>query len=172
MIRLFKVFIPASVVALLLSEIFLIAVCYFGTCFFALGVDPYIYLIAEGNYWKILFLTICIVLGLYFQDLYGEFRIKSRLVLIQQVCMAVGCALLAMAFLGYLNTDLLLPRWLVIAGSACVIVLLPAWRIIYWRYVILVLHSERVLLLGNADILAEITAHILEHPQSNTGCGG
>jgi sugar transferase (PEP-CTERM system associated) len=164
-IRLFKVFIPASVVALLLSEIFLIAVCYFGTSFFALGVDPYLYLIAEGNYWKILFLTICIVLGLYFQDLYGEFRIKSRLVLIQQVCMAVGCALLAMAFLGYLNTDLLLPRWLVIAGSACVIVVLPAWRIIYWRYVILVLHSERVLLLGNADILAEITTHILEHPQ-------
>jgi sugar transferase (PEP-CTERM system associated) len=152
-------------VALLLSEIFLIAVCYFGTALFALGVDPYLYLIAEGNYWKIFFLTTCIVLGLYFQDLYGEFRIASKLVLVQQVCMAVGCALLAMAFLGYLNADLLLPRWLVIAGSACVIVVLPAWRIIYWRYVILVLHSERVLLLGNADILAEITTHILDHPQ-------
>lgn len=172
MIRLFKVFIPASVVALLLSEIFLIAVCYFGAALFALGVDPYLYLIAEGNYWKILFLTTCIVLGLYFQDLYGDFRIASRLVLIQQVCMAVGCALLAMAFLGYLNADLLLPRWLVIAGSACVIVVLPAWRIIYWRYVILVLHSERVLLLGNADILAEITTHILEHPQIGYSVAG
>jgi sugar transferase (PEP-CTERM system associated) len=152
-------------VALLLSEIFLVAGCYFGTALYALGVDPYDYLIVEGNYWKILFVTTCIVLGLYFQDLYGEFRISSRLVLVQQVCMAVGCALLAMAFLGYLNSDLLLPRWLVILGSLAVIILLPVWRIIYWRYVILVLHSERVLLLGNADILTEITLHILEHPQ-------
>lgn len=172
MIRLFKVFIPASVVALLLSEILLIAGCYFGTALYALGVDPYLYLVAEGNYWKILFLTTCIVLGLYFQDLYGEFRIRSRLVLVQQVCMSVGCALLAMAFLGYLNTDLLLPRWLVILGSLGVIILLPLWRIVYWRYVILVLHSERVLLLGNADILAEITMHLLENPQIGYSVAG
>lgn len=165
-------FIPASVVALLLSEILLIAGCYFGTALYALGVDPYLYLVAEGNYWKILFLTTCIVLGLYFQDLYGEFRIRSRLVLVQQVCMSVGCALLAMAFLGYLNTDLLLPRWLVILGSLGVIILLPLWRIVYWRYVILVLHSERVLLLGNADILAEITMHLLENPQIGYSVAG
>ena len=132
---------------------------------YALGVDPYADLVLEGNYWKILFVTTCIVLGLYFQDLYGEFRITSRVVLVQQVCMAVGCALLAMAFLGYLNSELLLPRWLVILGSLAVITVLPIWRIIYWRYVILVLHSERVLLLGNADILSEITMHILEYPQ-------
>jgi sugar transferase (PEP-CTERM system associated) len=159
-------------VALLLSEIVLIALCYFLAALLALGVDPKVYLIDEGNYWKILFVTTCIVLGLYFQDLYGEFRISSRLVLLQQVCMSVGCALLAMAFLGYLNADLLLPRWMVITGSACVIVVLPAWRIIYWRYVILVLHSERVLLLGNADILAEITTHILENPQIGYSVAG
>ena len=172
MIRLFKVLIPASVVALLLSEIFLVAASYFLTAFYALGVDPYVYLVAEGNYWKILFLTACIILGLYYQDLYGEFRITSRLVLLQQVCMAVGCALLAMAFLGYLNADLLLPRWLVIIGSVCVIFLLPIWRIIYWRYVILVLHSERVLMLGNADILAEITTFLLDNPQIGYSVAG
>jgi sugar transferase (PEP-CTERM system associated) len=171
-IRLFKVLIPASVVALLLSEIFLVAASYFLTAFYALGVDPYVYLVAEGNYWKILFLTACIILGLYYQDLYGELRITSRLVLLQQVCMAVGCALLAMAFLGYLNADLLLPRWLVILGSVCVIFLLPIWRILYWRYVILVLHSERVLMLGNADILAEITTFLLDNPQIGYSVAG
>jgi sugar transferase (PEP-CTERM system associated) len=164
-IRLFKVFIPASVVALLLSEIVLVAGCYLIASFFTLNSSPANYLIEQNNYWKVLFLTACIILGLYFQDLYSEFRIQSRLILIQQVCMSVGCALLAMAFLGYLNADLLLPRWMVVFGSLGAIIVLPIWRMIYWNYVVIALNSERVLLLGNADILSETTEYILENPQ-------
>ena len=164
MIRLFRVFIPASVVALLLSEILLVAACFSLSALFTLS-DPYGYLFSEGNYWKILFITLCIILGFYFQDLYVEFRIPSRLALFQQVCMSVGCALLLMAFLGYLNPDLLLPRWLVVMASLGAIILLPSWRLVYWRYVVVALRSERVLLLGNADILSEIARHIEERPQ-------
>ena len=164
MIRLFRVFIPASVVALLLSEIILVLACYVGALY-VLNPDPVFYLFAEGNYWKLLVVTAWIILTLYFQDLYTDLRITSRILLVQQICLAVGCALLFMAFLGYIQPELILGRWLIVLGSLGVIVLLPLWRIFFWRYIIGTLKSERVLLLGNASILAEVIECVQQKPE-------
>jgi sugar transferase (PEP-CTERM system associated) len=164
-IRLFRVFIPASVVALLLSEILLVLACYFTASLFTVSFDPIFYLFGEGNYWKILFVTGCIILGMYFQDLYTDLRITARILLVQQVCLAVGCALLFMAFLGYLRADFILGRWLMIIGSLGVIVLLPSWRIFFWIYIIGALKSERVLLIGNSSILKEVISRLIEKPE-------
>lgn len=164
MIRIFRVFIPTSVVALLLSEIVLVLACYV-LSIWILGIDVQFYLFEENNYWKLLVITGLIILVLYFQDLYANLRIVSRILLVQQVCLAVGCALLAMAFLGYLQPEFLLGRWLMIIGSLAVIMLLPVWRLAYWRYVIAGLRSERVLLLGSASILADVIAHIGDRPE-------
>src|SRR5260370_1775775 len=131
---------------------------------FTLGADPAFYLFGEGNFWKILLVAGCIILALYFQDLYTDLRIISRILLTQQVSLAVGCALLMMACLGYVNQDLLIARWLMVTGSLAVIVVLPVWRIFYWRCVVVTLRSERVLLLGNSSILNEVTSHLLERP--------
>ena len=165
MIRLFRVFIPASVVALLLSEIFLVLACYAAVCLIILGPDAGFYLFGEGNYWKLLLVTGCIILGLYFQDLYTDLRITSRILLAQQVCLSVGCSLLFMAFLGYLKPDFMLGRWLMVAGSVVVILILPFWRIFFWTYIIGTLRSERVLLLGNSSLLGEVIARLLEKPE-------
>ena len=159
--RLFRLLIPTSVVALLLSEIALILACYTLASLFLLRPDAYIYLIVEQNYWKLLVVTACIVIGMYFQDLYADFRITSRILLVQEVCLAVGSALLFMAALGYISTDYLLPRWLMVAGSFGVVVLVPLWRIFYWKYGLMALSKERVLLLGNSSMLAETTRHLL-----------
>ncbi len=164
MIRLFRVFVPASVVALLFSEIVLVLVCYV-VALLVLGIDPGFYLFGENNYWKLLVITGLIILLLYFQDLYGNLRITSRVVLVQQICLAVGSALLLMAFVGYLNPDVLLGRWLMVVGSFGVIVVLPLWRLAFWKYVIAGLRSERVLLLGNSSILQEIITPILDRPE-------
>ena len=165
MIRLFRVFIPASVVALLVSEICLVLACYGAASFFTLSEDPAVYLFAEENYWKVLIVGACVILGLYLQDLYSDLRITSRVLLVQQVCLAVGAALLMMAFLGYLRPDMLLGRWLMIIGSLGVVMVLPAWRIFFWKYVILALRSERVLLLGNSSILGEVISEVLARPE-------
>ncbi|MFZ0594316.1 MAG: sugar transferase [Bryobacteraceae bacterium] len=162
MLRLFRLLVPTSVAALLLSEIVLIILCYTLASLFTLGVDPYVYLVDEQNYWKILVVAGCIVIGLYLQDLYAEFRITSRILLVQEVCLAVGSALLFMALLGYISTDYLLPRWLMVLGSFGVITFVPLWRIFYWNYGILALRKERVILLGNSAMLAETTRHLLE----------
>ncbi len=164
MIRLFRVFVPASVVALLISEIVLVLACYL-VALLVLGIDPGFYLFGENNYWKLLVITGLIILLLYFQDLYGNLRISSRVVLVQQVCLAVGCALLLMAFVGYLNPDVLLGRWLMVLGSLGVIITLPLWRLAFWKYIVAGLRAERVLLLGNSSILQEIITPILDRPE-------
>jgi len=164
-IRLFRVFIPASVVALLLSEIVLILACYLIASLFTLHYGPMFYLFAEGNYWKILVVTGCIVLGLYFQDLYAELRIGSNILLVQQVCLAVGSSLLFMAFLSYLRPDYVLGRWLMVAGSIGVVLVLPSWRYFFWKYVISSMRSERVLLIGNSSILGEVISRLIEKPE-------
>ncbi|MDQ2775943.1 MAG: TIGR03013 family PEP-CTERM/XrtA system glycosyltransferase [Acidobacteriota bacterium] len=165
MIRLFRVFIPASVVGLLISEVFLVLGCYALASLFTTFLDPWTYLVGENNYWKVLLVVGLIILAMYFQDLYAELRVVSRLLLIQQVCLAVGSSLLIVAFLGYLDPNLLLGRWLMIAGSFAVILVLPLWRIFYWRYVIAVLRSERVLLLGSSSILGEVAETVLARPE-------
>ncbi|MBV9081477.1 MAG: sugar transferase [Acidobacteriaceae bacterium] len=165
MIRLFRVFIPTTVVALLLSEVLLVLTCYAVAAMFSTYPDAWVYLVDEGNYWKLLLLAALIILGMYFQDLYTDLKIFSRILLAQQVCLSVGAALLLMAFAGYLRSDLLLGRSLMIFGSAGVILTLPLWRLVYWKYVIAALRTERVLLIGNSSILAEVAETVLAKPE-------
>ncbi len=164
MIRLFRVFIPASIVALLISEVLLVLACY--VCgLYLLQVEPGFYLFDENNFWKLGLLASLIILGIYFQDLYGSLRVRSRILLVQQICLAVGCALLAVAFLGYIEPNLLMGRWLMMVGSSLVIVILPLWRVFFWKYVIAGFGSERVLMLGNSSILGDVIASLLHRPE-------
>jgi sugar transferase (PEP-CTERM system associated) len=164
LIRLFRVFIPASVLALLLSEIILTLACYL-VALFVLRIDAGFYLFGDGNYWKLLVVTGFIVLALYYQDLYAELRITSRMLLVQQVCIAVGSALLLLAFLGFLWPDFLMSRWLMVLGSFLVVLVLPTFRVFFWMYIIGALRSERVLLLGNSSILGEVIECLHDKPQ-------
>jgi exopolysaccharide biosynthesis polyprenyl glycosylphosphotransferase len=152
------------VVALLVSEIVLVLACY-SLALFVLGVDAYFYLIDANHWWKLLFVTGFIILGFYLQDLYADLRIISRILLVQQVCLSVGCALLAAALLGYVRAELLWGRWLMIIGSLGVIVVIPMWRVLFWRYVIAGFNSERVLLMGNSSILADVIEHVAQRPE-------
>ena len=150
--------------ALLLSEVLIVLACYIGSLFI-LSPDPGFYLFGERNYWKLLTVTGCIILALYFQDLYAELRITSRILLAQQICLAVGSALLLMAFLGYLQPDFVLGRWLMVMGSMLVVFILPVWRIFFWNYIIGALRSEKVLLLGNSSILGEVIECLHRKPE-------
>lgn len=167
MIRLFRVFVPSSVVALLISEGILLSTCYLVAAFFVLDVDPEVFLLYDNGWARIAFVVACLMLSIYFQDLYTHLRIKSRIVLLQQTGLALGSAFLAQALLVYLRLgDLFLPTWLMIAGSALTLVLLPLWRILYVSVVIRAIGAERILFLGASPLVREISAHLAEHPET------
>jgi len=167
MIRLFRVFVPSSVIALLLSEAILIYTCYVVATFVVLYEDPQVFLFDDNGLWRIAVVVLCIIVGIYFHDLYEQFRIKSRILLFQQMGVVVGMAFLVQALLGYLRLrDLLLPTWLMIIGSSLVLILLPFWRIFYSSVVLKAMGSERVLFLGTSTVVQEIGHYLAEHPET------
>lgn len=162
MIRIFRVFVPTSVVALLVSEVILLFLCFVVALVGVMDVDPEFVLVYDGGALRIAIAVFSILLGLYFQDLYTELRIRSRIFLFQQFMMAVGLAFLVQAMSTYVNPTLILPRWVMIYASAIILLVLPAWRFLFFRLVLTSLHAPAMLLLGTSPVLAEISKRMQE----------
>jgi sugar transferase (PEP-CTERM system associated) len=173
MIRIFNVFVPASVIALLLSEIVLIYFCYIIASFFTLDVDPQIFFLYDNGFLRVSIVVAGLMIGIYLHDLYTQFRIKSRILLIQQLCLIVGIAFLTQALLSYLRLpDWTLPKWQMIYGSALTLLLLPAWRLLYGAVIFRALGLERLLFLGSSSSSREIATYLADHPESGLACVG
>jgi len=167
MIRIFRVSIPDSVVALLVSDAILLYTCFTIAAFLSLDVDPVVFLRYDDGWTRILIVVLSVVAGLYFHDLYTYFRIQSKALLVQQVGVSVGVAFLVQALLVYLGwRDLFVPTWLMIVGGAVVLVLLPLWRIFYGKVAFRAVGSEQVLFLGCSPLVQDICAHWAEHPET------
>lgn len=165
MIRLFKVTVPTSIVALLLSELVLLTTCYVVAAFFLAAADPELFLVYEYGLVRIGIVVGVIMLGLYFMDLYSEIRIQSRILLVQQLCLALGIAFIFQALLSYGTQDLVLPRWMMISGSSAALLFIPAWRILYSKVVASNVGSRRMLFLGDSRSLDELAAEARNRPE-------
>ena len=164
MIRLFRVFIPVSSITLLLSEALWIAASFIVACYLVLPVDPTDYLLNDGGLIRISAILLGILLGLHFQDLYSKIRVKSRILLAQQLCLAMGVAFLLQGLLTYVNIELRLPIRVMAAGTLLSILVIFCWRLIFSAYAARVMGRERLLLVGSSPVLADIARHLDEHP--------
>jgi sugar transferase (PEP-CTERM system associated) len=171
MIHIFRVFVPASIIGLIFSEFLLILLCYICG---SLLITPLInsdfsilvYLMEDGGLIRIGIVALCIIGGLYLQDLYSQFRVKSVTVLVQQVCLVIGFAFLIQALFAYVKMpDWAVPRWDMIFGSILTIVLVPAWRVFYGRILVDAMGFQRVLFLGTSRVVREIAAHVLQRAE-------
>jgi sugar transferase (PEP-CTERM system associated) len=171
MIRIFRVFVPVSVIGLVLSEAVIALFCYAGASVLLFELintefSPVVFFGNDSGFPRILLAVLCIVAGLYFQNLYSNFRIRSKTILIQQLCMAIGGSFLIQAFLTYLKRpEWAIPKWMMIFGSVLTLILIPAWRLFYSNVVVRALGSRRVLFLGTSDTAREIAQHINDHPE-------
>jgi exopolysaccharide biosynthesis polyprenyl glycosylphosphotransferase len=165
MIRLFRVFIPASVLALLFSDAAILLFSFVVACYLVLDVDPSIFLLSEGGLERITLVALSIMLGLYFNDLYTRLRIRSRVELIQQFCLATGAAFLIQAFVSYVNRDWMLPRAIMISGCLMSLIAVPAWRIFYSVFAARLFGMDKVLYLGCSPVVQQIANTLSEHPE-------
>ena len=133
MLRFFRQYVPASAAALLASEFILIYLCYVAATFAFLRFDAQVFLIDDNGWLRILIVAICLILGIYFHDLYSNLRVRLR-DLIQHAGVVAGAAFLAEALLSYLKQpQLVVPAGPMIAGSGLIIVTLLGWRIFFQR---------------------------------------
>src|SRR5438132_8759089 len=172
MIRLFKVFIPVGTLTLLVSEIILVTSAFILATYIDLPVDPTVFLLDDGGMVRITLVLASILIGLHFHDLYSQFYVKSRIVLIQQLCLVMGIAFLSQGLIAYLNPNLRVPIRVMLWGSSIAVVAIFSWRIFFSAYAIKVVGRDRLLLVGGSPLLEDIGRHIAEHPESGLDVAG
>jgi len=165
MIRLFRVFVPVGALALLFSEILITASCFLVVTFLVLSVDPQIFLFNDRGLQRIAVVVASIVLGLFFEDLYERIYVKSRVLLLQQLSLVMGIALLIQGLIGYVNDDFRLPVRVMLPAGALTVVALFAWRMVYSAVVLRVVGPQRILFVGMSPLLEEMASHIKTHPE-------
>jgi exopolysaccharide biosynthesis polyprenyl glycosylphosphotransferase len=165
MIRLFRVSVPTSIFVLLLSEFVLLTFCYLLTTYLFLQVDPAVWLWYDGGVGRILAAIASILFGIHFLDLYTDIRTSSKVALVLEIGQAIGFAFLVQAFLAYISKEWILPRWVMIWGSALGLLLLSAWRIVYGLVFLRAFGAQRVLFLGRNPVVQEIARYLSSHPE-------
>jgi len=163
MIRLFRVSIPSSILALVLLDTILLFSCYYVSGQFA-WFDPETFLLYEGGLQQILIVVVVIELGFYFSDLYEAILPSTRTILVQQVCLTVGIAFLFQAMLGYARSNLQLPRLNMMLGSLSVLIVMPLWRIGFAAYMRRASAPRKVLFLGASPVVREVLTRLEERP--------
>jgi sugar transferase (PEP-CTERM system associated) len=165
MIRLFRVFVPTATLALLISESVLILFCLVLVSVLVHDLDPEFFLFDQGGLPRMLLVVASMLAGFHFQDLYTTLRVRSRLILLQQITMAIGISFLCQALLTYLSPDLMLPRWVMIYGSLVMLLVLPIWRLAFLRIALSTLGQTKILFLGGSSVLVDIAEQIAAKPE-------
>jgi sugar transferase (PEP-CTERM system associated) len=165
MVRLFRVFIPVTVLILLISEILLVILSYAFAAYIGYDGDPYEYLFYGTGSLNIALVVISIIVGLYLHDLYSDLFVKSHLTLIQQLCFILGAAFLIQGAISYLDRSLRMPLHVMVPGSAMAIAVIYGWRVLFSSYAIGRMGGDRLLLVGSSAALAEVSLYISAHPE-------
>lgn len=172
MIRLFRVFVPVGALILLISEILLISSAFILAAYIILDVDPTNYLLYEGGIASIALVLLSILVGLYLHDLYSDIFVKSRIALLQQLCLVIGIAFLTQGFIAYLSRSLRMPIHVMVLGSFMALIAIFSWRVFFSAFAVRVVGRDRLLLVGGSPVLEEIGQFILDYPEKGLSiCG-
>ena len=172
MIRLFRVFVPASTLTLLISETLLIVGAYVFAAYMVLQVDPTAYLLYDGGMVSILFVLASILLALYLQDLYSDIYVKSGILLMQQLCLAAGSALLIQGLVSYVNHTLRMPLRMMLLGSTLMLVTVFLWRLFFGTFAVRMVGRDRLLLVGAARFWPISPTTWRSHPEQGVRVAG
>ena len=159
---------PAGALTLLISEmVWLVAAFVLAACI-AYPVDPGLFLFYDNGVARILVATASMVVALHFHDLYSDLRVKSRILLLQQLCMVAGIAFLLQGLISYAYRPLRMPLRVMVPGCALAILASFVWRVVFGAYVLQVVGRDRVLLVGALPLLEEIGRYLRKHPEKGS----
>jgi len=171
MIRLFNVVIPTRITVLFFSELLIAAASYLlagWLTFSEMGLQ--IFLFYEDGTWRLGIVLASILLGVYFQNLYTQVQVRSRLALAQQFFRVVGVALILQSLIAYLSPDYAVPRSMMMLGSMVCLAALIAWRMAYnslpW-----VDFRERLLFVGADEVTGQIAEALRSGARGFTAAG-
>lgn len=157
---------PTGVFVLVVSEALLLTSAYIVATYMALEVDPTVFLFYDGGLPRALTAVASVMLALHFLDLYSGRWAPSRTALALALAQAFGFAFLFQALLAYLNRNWMLPRSVMLPGSAAGYVLSLAWRLFYDAVLTQAIGAHRILFLGaRHPLVEEIADYLNRHPE-------
>ena len=156
---------PAGSLTMLISELFWVTAAFVLATFSVLPTDPELFLLYENGIARILVVVLSMVVALHFHDLYSDLYVKSRILLLQQLCMVAGIVFLFQGLISYAYPSLRVPLHVMVPGCVLAILLIFVWRLVFSAYVLQVVGRDRVLLVGSTPLLAEIGRHMQAHPE-------
>lgn len=163
MIRLFRVSIPKSIIGLVVYDFALISICFI-TAAWMLTADIEVYLLYENGLIHLATAAAGMLLGLYYQNLYNDFSVRSRFLLLQRLALVIGAVLILQAVISYINPSLATPRD-VMLGTAALLVFFPFWRTAYTSVLYKTFGIDRVLFLGTDELGIELAQNLSDRPQ-------
>jgi len=172
MIRLFRVSIPAGVLALLFSEIVLTSGCFFLAAYWYFGAELVTYFLDEGGLIRTSLVVTSIILGMHFSDLYTRIHVKSRMRLLQDLCQVIGIALLAQGLISYANPNLRLGRQVMLVGTIATLFILFLWRQFYGEFILQAVAREHILFVGANQVVREMADYIVTHAELGLSIAG
>lgn len=166
MIRLFNVSIPPATFILLALETLLLSGSFLLATVAVGDLDPVDYLLADSGILALLLVVLCFLLAMHFQGLYASIRVQSRVLLIQQLCMATGVAFLAQGLISYLDSDLRVSVPVMLLGSGLAVPCIFLGRLWFGNLAGQMIGHTRLVLLGDGPTIAQLRAWIKTHPES------
>ena len=163
MIRVFRVLVPASILALFLLDVLLIFASYAAVTYVELDGD--LYLFSVSGWQPILVAETVILLGMYLRHLYGDLRIHSRIQLLQQLSLIFGLTFIAEALMTYWNVDWALPRGILIPGSALALAAVFLCRILFSLAIRNEVGLRRLLFVGFSPTAVQLAGYLGAHPE-------
>lgn len=124
-----------------------------------------LYMLYENGFLKISIAVATTLIGLYFQNLYADLRVRSIINLLQQTVQVIGVVFIAQALLAYLLPDVVLSRRVMLIGSGSMVVTFLPWRTVYANVLYKGFGIDRVLFLGTDLTGIEIGEQLVNKPE-------
>jgi exopolysaccharide biosynthesis polyprenyl glycosylphosphotransferase len=165
MIRLFRVSIPTSVLVLILAEFVLIFACLLTAGWYFLGDELEIFLLYDSGIERLAIVVLSVIFTFYFQDVYNDFSVRQKMILVQNCVFALGVSILIQALVAYLFPGWIAPRWVLFFGGLLLCIVFPFWRLAYQRYFMSALGAQSVLFLGANSLAQDIAVRLNDRPE-------
>ncbi len=153
---------------MLVSELLWITAAFIGATFLVIPADSTTFLLDDNGIWRILLVVLGAIVILHFHNLYTDLHVKSRLMLLQQLCMVAGILFLLQGLIAYMNPDLRVPLRIMVVGCALAVAVVFLWRLFFSAYVLSAVGRDKLLLVGSPALLEEVAREVEAHPEAGS----
>jgi len=166
MIRVIRHHASAGVLPLLVSEILLLFACFYVSAEMLYPPSAWFYLFLDGGITLVVLAIATIILAMYFFDMYADVQVSSRVLLMQQICQALGVAILAQTVATYIFRDWTVPQLLMLYSSVIALFGLFCWRLLFSALVKRIGPTDNLLFLGRNATSDAVAAAIERDPRA------